>query len=58
MITTMDADATPEEIQGVIDKVIQAGMQALNLPGGATTVIGVASSIPPNVWTTSAASRK
>ena len=49
MIIAMKADATPEEIQGVIDKVIQAGMQALNLPGGDRTVIGVASSIPPDM---------
>ena len=49
MIIAMKADATPEEIQGCIDKVIQAGMQALNLPGGDRTVIGVASSIPPDM---------
>ena len=49
MIIAMRADATPDEIQGVIDKIAQAGMQALNLPGGDRTVIGIASSIPADV---------
>ena len=46
MIIAMKAGAAPEEIEGVIRKIEEAGMQALNLPGGDRTVIGVASSIP------------
>ena len=49
MIIAMKVDATPEEIQGVIEKLTEAGMRALNLPGGDRTVIGVASSIPADV---------
>lgn len=49
MIIAMKAGATPEEIQGVIDKIVEVGMRALNLPGGDRTVIGVASSIPPDM---------
>ena len=49
MIIAMRADATPEEIQGIIDKITEVGMQALNLPGGDRTVIGVASSIPADM---------
>ncbi len=46
MIIAMKAGASPEEIRSVIEKIAQSGMQALNLPGGDRTVIGVASSIP------------
>ena len=49
MIIAMKADARPEDIQGVLDKITEQGMQALNLPGGDRTVIGVASSIPPDL---------
>lgn len=49
MIIAMKAGADPEEIQGVIDKITSTGMQALNLPGGDRTVIGVASSIPADL---------
>lgn len=49
MIIAMKADAPPAEIQGVIDSISEAGMHALNLPGGDRTVIGIASSIPPDV---------
>ena len=49
MIIAMKADATPEEIQAVLDKIGEQGMHPLNLPGGDRTVIGVASSIPPDL---------
>lgn len=49
MIIAMKAGARPEEIQAVIDRVADAGMAALKLPGGDRTVIGIASSIPPDV---------
>lgn len=46
MIIAMKANATPEEIQRVVDKITEVGMKALKLPGGDRTVIGIASSIP------------
>ena len=49
MIIAMRADATPEDIQGVLDKIEEVGMRPLNLPGGDRTVIGVASSIAPDM---------
>ena len=49
MIIAMKVDATPEEIRSVIEKITEAGMRALNLPGGDRTVIGVASSIPADM---------
>lgn len=49
MIIAMKAGAGPQDIQHVIDMIAQAGMKALNLPGGDRTVIGVASSIPPDM---------
>jgi len=49
MIIAMKAGAAPEEIESVIGKIEEAGMRALNLPGGDRTVIGVASSIPADV---------
>jgi len=49
MIIAMKAGAAPEEIGDVIRKIEEAGMRALNLPGGDRTVIGVASSIPADV---------
>lgn len=49
MIIAMKADAGLQEIQAVLDKIIEQGMQALDLPGGDRTVIGVASSIPPDL---------
>jgi len=49
MIIAMKAGAAPEEIQGVLDKITEQGMHPLNLPGGDRTVIGVASSIPPDL---------
>src|SRR5665647_3021316 len=49
MIIAMKAGATPEDISGVIQKIEESGMRALDLPGGDRTVIGVASSIPPDL---------
>jgi 3-deoxy-7-phosphoheptulonate synthase len=49
MIIAMKANATPEEIQRVIDKITEFGMKALNLPGSDRTVIGIASSIPADI---------
>jgi len=49
MIIAMKANATPEEIQVVVDRIVEHGMTALNLPGGDRTVIGVASSIPADL---------
>lgn len=49
MIIAMRAGASPDEINGVIEKIEEAQMQALRLPGGDRTVIGVASSIPPDL---------
>ncbi|MBI3944442.1 MAG: 3-deoxy-7-phosphoheptulonate synthase [Armatimonadetes bacterium] len=49
MIIAMQADATPEEVQAVIEKVSEVGMRPLPLPGGDRTVIGVASAIPPDL---------
>ncbi|MHB0998929.1 MAG: 3-deoxy-7-phosphoheptulonate synthase [Armatimonadota bacterium] len=49
MIIAMKADATPQDIQGVIEKITEVDMQALYLPGGDRTVIGVASSISPDL---------
>jgi len=43
----MKAGATPGEIQEVIDRINGLDMRPLNLPGGDRTVIGIASSIPP-----------
>ncbi|MHB1457040.1 MAG: 3-deoxy-7-phosphoheptulonate synthase [Armatimonadota bacterium] len=49
MIIAMKAGASQEEILGVIERIEEAEMQALRLPGGDRTVIGVASSIPPDL---------
>lgn len=49
MIIAMKAGATADDIKGVIRMIEESGMQALNLPGGDRTVIGVASSITPDL---------
>ncbi len=49
MIIAMRADARPEDIDRVLQRITDHGMTALNLPGGDRTVIGVASSIPADV---------
>ncbi len=49
MIIAMKSGATADDIQGVMDRIEQSGMRPLNLPGGDRTVIGVASSIPPDL---------
>lgn len=49
MIIAMKAGASAVEIQDVMDRLMQAGLRALELPGGDRTAIGVASSIPPDV---------
>lgn len=45
----MKADATPDEIQGVIDRITAHQLRALNMPGGERTAIGIASGIPPDL---------
>lgn len=49
MIIAMRADATPDDISRVIQRISDHGMTALDLPGGDRTVIGVASSIPADL---------
>lgn len=49
MIIVMKADASEEEIHGVMQAISTANMKALHLPGGERTVIGVASAIPPDL---------
>ncbi len=49
MIIAMRADALPEDIRRVIQRITDHGMTALDLPGGDRTVIGVASSIPADL---------
>lgn len=48
MIIAMKAGASAQDIASVIDRIDQAGMRALELPGGDRTVIGIASAIPPD----------
>jgi 3-deoxy-7-phosphoheptulonate synthase len=49
MIIAMKAGATANQIRQVIDKIKESGMHPLDLPGGDRTVIGIASSIPPDL---------
>ncbi len=49
MIVAMKADATPEEITSVIDRISAYDLKALNMPGGERTAIGIASAIPPGL---------
>jgi 3-deoxy-7-phosphoheptulonate synthase len=51
MIVAMKADATPEEIRAVIDKITEFNLKAVDLPGGERTAIGIASAIPPDLRT-------
>jgi len=49
MMVLMNADATAEQIEEVIQRIEDHQMQALRLPGGEHTAIGVASAIPSHV---------
>ncbi|MDH7568194.1 MAG: 3-deoxy-7-phosphoheptulonate synthase [Armatimonadota bacterium] len=49
MIIAMRVGASLEEIEAVVARIEAAKMRAVRLPGGDRTVIGVASSIPPEV---------
>lgn len=49
MIIVMDKNATPEAIRVVIEQISSYGLNAIELPGGDRTVVGVASSIPPEL---------
>ncbi|MCX8052763.1 MAG: 3-deoxy-7-phosphoheptulonate synthase [Armatimonadetes bacterium] len=49
MIVAMKADATPDEIQAVVDRITSFNLKALNMPGGERTAIGIASAIPPDL---------
>lgn len=45
MMIAMRADATDEQIGAVIQRIYDAGLTPLNLPGGERTAIGIASAI-------------
>jgi 3-deoxy-7-phosphoheptulonate synthase len=47
MMVLMNAEATPEQVDGVIERIEAHKMQALRLPGDEHIAIGVASAIPP-----------
>jgi len=49
MIVAMKADAAPEEIQAVIDRITAYQLRALDMPGGERTAIGIASAIPADL---------
>lgn len=49
MMVLMDADATAEQIDAVIARIVTHKMQALRLPGDEHVAIGVASAIPPDL---------
>ena len=49
MMVLMNADATPEQVDDVIERITGTGMQALQLPGDEHIAIGVASAIPPSL---------
>jgi len=49
MIVAMKADASPEEIKAVIDRISTYDLNALDMPGGERTAIGIASAIPPDL---------
>ncbi len=49
MMVLMNADATAEQIEDVIERIEGQKLQALRLPGDEHVAIGVASAIPPDV---------
>jgi len=49
MIVAMKADATPQEIRDVIDRITGFDLKALDWPGGERTAIGIASAIRPDM---------
>lgn len=49
MIVAMKSGATRENVASVMDLVNGYGLNALDLPGGERTAIGIASSIPPDL---------
>jgi len=49
MIVAMRKDATPEHIRRVVEKIRQAGLSPVEMPGGERTAIGVASAIPADL---------
>ncbi len=46
MIVAMKKDASPDEVQRVIERITGYGLRALDWPGGERTAIGIASAIP------------
>lgn len=46
MMIAMRANATPEQIEAVMQRIRDEGLRPLNLPGGERTAIGIASAIP------------
>lgn len=49
MMVLMDAAATAQQVEDVIESITSHGMQALRLPGDEHIAIGVASAIPPDL---------
>jgi len=49
MIVAMHKDATPAEVQGVMDRIAEHGLAALDMPGGERVAIGIPSAIPPDL---------
>ena len=49
MIVAMKKDAADAEVAGVIERISEYGLTALNMPGGERTAIGIASAIPPDL---------
>src|SRR5580692_6125421 len=49
MMVLMNADATAEQIEEVIQRITDHHLQALRLPGDVHVAIGVASAIPSQV---------
>src|SRR5579884_1266576 len=49
MMVLMNADATAEQIEQVIEKVASYRLHALRLPGDEHVAVGVASAIPPEL---------
>lgn len=46
MMIAMRADASPQQVEAVMQRIRDEGLHPLNLPGGERTAIGVASGIP------------
>src|SRR2546423_476025 len=49
MIVLMHAEATSEQVDGVIQLIESRDLKGLNLPGGEHVAIGIASAIPPEI---------